>query len=134
MKKYINILYWLVMIAMLFWFAYSKGWILTHFKSIDAKSALHLLHEDENITLLDVRTIQEYKNGHLKGATLIPLQVLNKNLNMLKNSKNKKIMVYCRSGNRSVSAARILDKNGFFPINIKGGIIQLIAKGAEIEK
>ena len=134
MKKYTNILYWLVMIMMLFWFAYSKGWIFTNFESIDAKTTLYLLEKDENITLLDVRTIQEYKVGHLKGATLIPLQVLNKNINILKPFKNKKIIVYCRSGNRSVSASRILEENGFHPINVKGGIIQLVAQGAEVEK
>jgi len=135
MKKITNILYWFAMIGLLFWFAYSKGWIFTNFQSLDAKSALSLLNNNENnITLLDVRTIQEFKDGHLEGATLIPLQVLNKKLDMLKTSKNKKIVVYCRSGNRSVSAARILEKNGFNPINVKGGIIQLIAEGANVIK
>jgi len=134
MKRYTNILYWLVMLAMLFWFAYSKGWIFTNFESIDAKTALYLLEDDENTTLLDVRTIQEYKEIHLVGATLIPLQVLNQKLDMLKAFKNKRIIVYCRSGNRSVSASRILEENGFHPINVKGGIIQLVAQGAEVEK
>lgn len=134
LKKYTNILYWIAMAGLLFWFAYSKGWILANFESIDAKQAIQLLENDTNVTLLDVRTIQEYKEGHLRDATLIPVQALDKNLDMLKQDKNKKIIVYCRTGSRSVSASRILEENGFTPLNVKGGIIQLIGAGAELVK
>ena len=134
LKNYINVLYWIAMAGLLFWFAYSKGWILANFESIDAKQAIHLLENDDNVTLLDVRTIQEYKSGHLRGATLIPVQALSKNLGMLKQDKNKKIIVYCRTGSRSVTASRILEKNGFTPLNVKGGIIQLMGANAELVK
>lgn len=133
-KKLTNILYWIAMVSLLFWFAYTKGWILANFESIDAKTALTLLENDDNVTLLDVRTIPEYKEGHLRDARLIPLDALSKNLGMLKKVKNKKIIVYCRSGSRSVSASRILGKNGFTPLNVKGGIIQLMGAKAEIVK
>jgi len=132
MKKIINILYWVAMAGLIFWFAYSRGWILANFQSIDAKQALQLLEDDNNISLLDVRTIAEYRKGHLRDATLLPLQTLSKNLKMLK--INKKIIVYCHTGSRSVVASRILKKNGFTPLNVKGGIVQLKAKGAEIVK
>jgi len=134
MKKIINFLYWVAMAGLLFWFAYSKGWILTHFQSIDAKQALHLLENDDNVTLLDVRTIAEYKKGHLSDATLIPVQTLSKNIEMLKTKKNKKILVYCRTGSRSIAASRILEKYGFTPVNIKGGIIQLVKAGVTLVK
>jgi len=134
MKNHTNILYWIVMIGLLFWFAYSKGWVLANFKSVDAKQAISLLENDENVTLLDVRTIGEYKEGHLRDATLIPVESLRKNLGMLTQDKHKKIIVYCRSGSRSVSASRILEKNGFTPINVKGGLIQLMGAGVEIVK
>lgn len=133
-KKYTNSLYWMAMIAMLLWFAYSKGWILANFQSIDAKQAIALMDNNDNISLLDVRTIAEYKEGHLQDATLIPVQTLAQNLGMLKQDKGKKILVYCATGNRSVSASRILEKNGFNPINIKGGIMSLKSFGAEIVK
>ena len=122
------------MAGLVVWFAYTKGWILANFESIDAKTALILLENDDNVSLLDVRTIPEYKEGHLRNATLIPVDALSKNLGMLKNAKNKKIIVYCRSGSRSVVASRILEKNGFTPLNVKGGIIQLIGAKAEIVK
>lgn len=134
LKNYINVLYWIAMAGLIFWFAYSKGWILANFESIDAKQAIHLLENDDNVTLLDVRTIREYKSGHLRDATLIPLQVLGENLKKLQESKHKRIIVYCRTGSRSVSASRILEKNGFTPLNVKGGIIQLIGAKAELVK
>lgn len=132
LKKYTNILYWIAMAGLLFWFAYSKGWIFANFESIDAKQAMHLLENDDNVTLLDVRTIREYKSGHLRDATLIPVQALSKNLGMLKQDKNKRIIVYCRTGSRSVSASRVLEKNGFTPLNVKGGIIQLMGAGVAL--
>jgi len=134
MKKITNILYWVVMVAMVFWFAYTKGWILANFESIDAKTAITLLENDDNVSLLDVRTIEEYKEGHLRDARLIPRQTLSSNLHMLKADKNKKIIVYCRSGNRSVSASRILESHGFTPLNVKGGIIALMSAKVEIVK
>ena len=132
LKNYMNILYWIAMAGLIFWFAYSKGWIFANFESIDAKQAMHLLENDDNVTLLDVRTIQEYKSGHLRDATLIPVQALSENLGMLKQDKDKKIIVYCRTGSRSVSASRILEENGFTPLNVKGGIIQLMGAKAEL--
>jgi len=122
------------MVGLVFWFAYSKGWIFANFESIDAKQAIHLLENDDNVTLLDVRTIEEFKSGHLRDATLIPVQALSTNLGILKDAKDKKIIVYCRTGSRSVTASRILEKNGFTPLNVKGGIIQLIGAKAELVK
>ncbi len=134
LKNYTNVLYWIAMAGLLFWFAYTKGWILANFESIDAKTAIHLLENDDNVTLLDVRTIEEYKEGHLRDATLIPVQALAQNLGMLKQDKNKKIIVYCQTGNRSVAASRILEENGFTPLNVKGGILNLQSAGVEVVK
>jgi len=134
MKKYTNILYWIAMAGLLFYIAYSKGWILANFESITPKQAQTLLVNDDNVTLLDVRTIEEYKNGHIRGATLIPLSQLEANLDKLTTQKNKKIIVYCRSGNRSISASRILVKHGFTPLNVKEGIIGLIGVNVEVVK
>jgi rhodanese-related sulfurtransferase len=46
--------------------------------------------------------------------------------------KDKRIIVYCRSGSRSIKASRILEKNGFTPLNVEGGIIDLMRNDAEI--
>ena len=134
MKKVVNGLYYLAMIGLIVWFSYSKGWIFSNFENIDAKQAITLLENDNNISLLDVRTINEYKRGHIEDAILIPVDYLSKNLGMLKEVKNKKILVYCRTGSRSISASRILAKHGFTPLNIEGGVIQLKINGMRLIK
>lgn len=128
------ILYLIAVLGLGLSYAYTKGWILADFESIEAKQAIVILINDENTTLLDVRTPKEYNEGHLKNAKHIPMQILSENLNMLKEDKNKRILVYCRSGNRSIKASRILEENGYTPLNIKGGYFQLIRDGIEVER
>lgn len=116
-------LFWVLMVLMGIYFLYSKGYILTNFESVSAKVAYEMLENDDesNVTVLDVRTPEEFKkDGKITGAKLIPVDQLAQNLEML--DKSKKILVYCRSGSRSVYAARILEKNGFVPLNLNGGI------------
>ena len=131
-NRWINLLYYIAMAGLLLWYSYSKGWIFTNFESIDPKQAIIMLQNDDNVTLLDVRTIPEYKEGHLRDATLIPLDKLEENLAKL--PKEKKILVYCRSGSRSIGASRILKRHGYTPVNIKGGIIGLSKTGVDIVK
>lgn len=130
-KHFDNILYWLAMAGIVVYFSYTKGWILADFEFITPKQAQVLIEEDQNVTLLDVRTIEEFKTGHIRGATLIPLSKLEASLDKLQDVKNKKVIVYCRSGNRSVAASRILKAHGFTPLNVKTGIIGL--RGTELE-
>lgn len=119
-KQITNILFYFVVAAIAMYLAYAKGWILTDFESISPKQAYTLLKDDTNITLLDVRTPDEFSKEHIEGATLIPVQELSENLSKL--DKEKKIIVYCHSGMRSIAASRILVKNGFTPLNVTGGI------------
>lgn len=127
------ILYLIAMIGLSISYSYSKGWILTDFEFINAKQAIVLVSNDDNVTVLDVRTSREYDNRHLKNAIHIPVQKLSSSLDLLKEVKNKRIVVYCRSGNRSIKASRILEKNGFTPLNVKGGIIELMRNDALLE-
>ena len=128
-KQIINLLYWILFAAIALYFAYSKGWVLADFESITPQQAQSMLENDKNIFLLDVRTPDEFSKGYIEGATLIPVQVLSENLTKLHNVKNKKVIVYCHSGNRSVAASRILVENGFTPLNLKGGISQWKSDG-----
>jgi rhodanese-related sulfurtransferase len=130
-KNFINILYWIAMAGIVLYFSYTKGWILADFEFISPKQAQVLIEEDNNVTLLDVRTVDEFKTAHIRGATLIPLSQLEANLDKLEEEKDKKIIVYCRSGSRSVAAARILKAHGFTPLNVKSGMIGLL--GTELE-
>ena len=133
-KRLTNILYWIAMAGIVLYFSYTKGWILADFEFITPQQAQVLIEKDQNVTLLDVRTIDEFKAGHIRGATLIPLSQLEKNLNKLTAHKNTQIVVYCRSGSRSVAASRILKENGFTPLNVKNGMIGLLGTKLEIMK
>lgn len=67
---------------------------------LTSQSASELV-DDITVTILDVRTIEEYKASHIKGAIVIPLQALEKRVSEIEHLKDKKVLVYCRTGNRS---------------------------------
>ncbi len=132
MKKTSNILYWMLLAGMLFYFLYQKGFIFTNFENVTVVEASVLL-EDDNVTFLDVRTPKEFKeDGYIESTKLIPLGELSQNLKML--DKSKKVLVYCRTGSRSVTASRMLGKNGFVAINMKGGIVAWKSSGYAVKK
>ncbi len=88
-------------------------------KPADAKKELEA---DKNIALIDVRTRQEYNNGHIPNSILIPLnQLANKSEKKIP-EKDRKIIVYCMNGARSASASRILGKMGYTNVYNLGGI------------
>lgn len=65
----------------------------------------------EGAFLVDVRTPEEFADGHVKISINIPLDKIQNQLPKFKGKKN--IIVFCRSGNRSGKAKSILEKNGF---------------------
>ena len=78
---------------------------------------------DENVLLIDVREPDEYRSGYIKGARHIPLGSLAGKVDELASHKDKQVLLYCRSGNRSASAANILVKAGFSNVgHLAGGI------------
>lgn len=78
--------------------------------------------KNRSILLLDVRTNEERKTGNIKGSLHIPLNQLSNRAEELKKYKDKEIICYCRSGNRSLSAALLLQKQGFNVANLSGGM------------
>jgi len=71
--------------------------------------------------VIDVRTVEEFKSGHIKGARLMPVDVLEKHFADI--PRDKQVYVYCHSGKRSAKAAKMLIEHGFTRIeNIQGGI------------
>ena len=79
---------------------------------------------DTNFVLLDVRTPQEFSEGHLANAILILIQELSQRLGELAPYKDKKVIAYCRTGNRSGRAAELLGTKGFTVFNMEGGILK----------
>jgi len=83
--------------------------------------------------LLDVKTTQEYAEGHIAGSILILLSELEARLGQLQ--KDKPLIVYCRSGVRSSQASDILKANGFSQIyDMIGGFNEWSSKGYPVEK
>lgn len=75
-----------------------------------------------NITVVDVREPFEYAEGHIPGATLIPLGVIQSKLASL--NPDSSYLLVCRSGNRSGQAAKILVAQGFKNVrNMTGGML-----------
>ncbi|HIP58884.1 MAG TPA: rhodanese-like domain-containing protein [Campylobacterales bacterium] len=125
MKKFTDILFWIILLAMGVYILYQKGYILKNYEDITVLNAYNQMLTDTNITLLDVRTKEEIKSdGAIKNHILVPVQILERNLDKLEKYKSTKIFVYCQSGNRSVTASRILSNAGFKSYNVKGGIIE----------
>ena len=88
---------------------------------ITVEQAKVLIESKPSLTILDVRTQEEYDSGHIEGAILIPISELEDRLDEL--SKNKEMLVYCRTGNRSSTAVNVLRANGYTNIfHMKNGI------------
>jgi rhodanese-related sulfurtransferase len=106
------------------------------YENLDAKKFYELLNKEKDYILLDVRTPEEfYKEGHIKGANLIPVQLFRYIFLGGKGIKDRVIFVYCRSGNRSAIAAKALDSWGVKKVyNLKNGILEWKKEGLPLEK
>lgn len=97
-------------------------------KNLDALKAADLIKQ-ESVLILDVRTPAEYREAHIKDSILIPLQELETGYTKISEHANRPVLIYCRSGNRSVAAANILISKGFTDLyHLKGGINDWIKK------
>jgi rhodanese-related sulfurtransferase len=95
---------------------------------VHVEQAKTLIESRPSLIILDVRTQEEYENGHIEKAILIPVSELENRMDEL--SKDNELLVYCRTGNRSSNAVRILRANGFMRVfHMKDGITAWIQAG-----
>jgi rhodanese-related sulfurtransferase len=80
--------------------------------------------------LIDVRTPAEFASGHIAGAINIAVETLSNRLSEV--PKDKSVIVYCHTGNRSAQAASILSGAGYSNIYDMGGILAWTAAGFPI--
>ena len=94
-----------------------------NYENADVKGFAELMN-DPNVVVLDVRTAEEFMDGHLEGALNID-QAQSDFIEQAKEAltTDKAIAVYCRSGRRSASAAERLAAEGYKAVNLKGGIL-----------
>ncbi len=91
---------------------------------------------DKTAVLVDVREESEWKEGHVVGATFLPLSVLKEasaEAVAKKLPKDKIVYTYCRAGRRSVAAAELMLKLGYDVRPLKPGFEELIQGGFEKE-
>jgi len=97
-------------------------------RNIDSPGAFALLKQRQDVYLLDVRTPQEYQQGHLAGAHLIPIDQVMQRLGEL--PRNRAILVYCAVGSRSAQVFNFLARRGYPEVyNLDGGITAWAQRG-----
>lgn len=124
MKKTISII--LIIIAALMLGscgAQSKNDKESVYTSITAEEAKTIMYNESDYIILDVRTEEEFAEGHIPNAVLIPdYEIAVRAEEELKN-KDQQILVYCRSGRRSKAAAQTLVDLGYTNVKDFGGIL-----------
>ena len=93
------------------------------YANIGAEEAKKIMDTEEGYIILDVRSQEEFDQGHIPGAILIPDNEIEAKAETVLTDKNQQILVYCRSGRRSKLAAEALVKLGYTNIKEFGGII-----------
>lgn len=103
-------------------------------KHVDAKKAAQLV-ADGKVTVLDVRTEDEFKDGHIKGATNVDILEDGFAAKLGSMDKSKPILVHCQAGGRSTRSLPTLEKLGFTEIyHLDGGMEGWEKAGQPLEK
>lgn len=97
------------------------------FKMPDINQGLQNYKKISGAVLLDVRTSEEYREGHVAGSKNLPLQSI-ANVTSITNRKDTPLFVYCHSGSRSRQATSMLEKMGYTNVTNIGGIISYSGK------
>ncbi len=93
------------------------------YQQISGEEAAQIMAREENYILLDVRTREEYENGHIPGAICLPNETIGSEEIPELPDKDQLLLIYCRSGNRSKQAAEKLAALGYTNIMEFGGIM-----------
>ena len=97
------------------------------FKQPDVTRGVEEYQSTSGAVLLDVRTPEEYRGGHIPGSRNIPLQTIDSVSTVVEN-KDTSLYVYCHSGARSRQAAGVLKQMGYTNVNNIGGIAAYAGK------
>ena len=94
-----------------------------NYRELSAAQAADMIARFQPL-VLDVRTPREFQSGHLPNAILLPVQALQANISRLSPYREREILIYCATGNRSTVASKILIDGGFKQIaNLRNGIV-----------
>ena len=93
----------------------------TEYKKITSDEAKKMM-ETQKVIVVDVRTLEEYTEGHIPNAISVPLETIENKAEAKLKNKDDLILVYCRSGRRSREAALKLIEKGYTNVIDFGGI------------
>ena len=100
----------------------------TSYRTVSQKTAVQMMKDEKNYIIIDVRTIEEYSEGHIPNAVSLPVQNIGNGENFQLPDKNHLILLYCRSGSRSRQAAQKLVEKGYANVVDFGGINKWIGE------
>ena len=100
---------------------------------VSAAEFKKLIEEDKSAQIVDVRTPEEFTEGHVKGAKNLDINSSAFEEGVKSLDKNKPVYVYCLSGGRSSSAASFLKEQGFKTVYEMPGMMKWRAEGFEVE-
>lgn len=107
---------------------------LLGFKEVASGDAVRMINHDDAV-MLDVRDDTEYGEGHVINAVHIPLGLLDSRLDELEQYRDKPLIVYCRTGQRSAKAGSTLQKQGFKSVyKLKGGMMAWTSADLPVSK
>jgi rhodanese-related sulfurtransferase len=111
----------LVAIGLAIWFVYTKFIPMNGLENLSSKEFEKAINSNQNSVVIDVREVDEFNSGYIPGSVNIPLSQLEERLNEI--PKDKDIYLYCRSGNRSKQAAKLLMEENYTNLaHLEGGI------------
>lgn len=94
-------------------------------ENLNTDDFAHKIKQDKNAVIIDVRTTKEWKDGIIPNARLINLfEPVTFQREITGLNKDRNYYIYCRSGNRSGQACKIMESKGFKTYNLSGGIMQ----------
>lgn len=113
---------WILLIAVVFIIIWRFFMPVKGVENISAEQLEERMKETSGLEIIDVREPNEYKGGHISRAKNVPMSKLADQANKI--PKNKPVALICRSGNRSMVAARRLKKMGYENLlNVRGGMM-----------
>lgn len=92
-------------------------------RHVSMDDIVKIMEENKDYVIVDVRTPDEYKEGHIPNAINIPNETINETVYNKLKDKNQLILIYCRSGSRSRQAAYKMQKLGYTNLVDFGGIM-----------
>lgn len=103
--------------------ATTNGAKTNEIRHVSMNDIVKIMEENKDYVIVDVRTPDEYKEGHIPNAINIPNETINETVYNKLKDKNQLILIYCRSGSRSRQAAYKMQKLGYTNLVDFGGII-----------